>query len=350
VARTQWVPDMSGVLVVAGSGPRNSQHWFVSYPDGKARRITNDLNAYRAISLTTDGKKFTTVQAEGLVNLWVAPGGDATKAIRVPTGNVGFYSGGGNTISWLPDGRIVLASIEAGNLDIWLMNSDGTNRKQLTSNGAQNTTPVVTQDGKYVVYVQGRDGNRSIWRINIDGSKPTQLTKGPADGFVSVTPDNQWVIFTSLAGQKPTIWKISIDGGNPVQITDHAGVAARVSPDGKMLMYQYADSPDPYAPPNKLVIVPFGSEGERKEFSIPPSSQVSATAQWSNDGKSILYNISKENVGNLWSQPINGGPAKQVTDFKDSLITGYGWSGDGKQLALSRGLLLRDAVLIEDGK
>jgi len=153
-----------------------------------------------------------------------------------------------------------------------------------------------------------------------------------------------------MGGSIPTIWKVSIDGGNSEKISDHAGLAPRVSPDGKWLMFQYADSPDPFAPPNKMVIMPFGVESERKEFPLPASGTASVVTQWSVDGKSIFFSIINNNTGNIWSQSIDGGPPKQVTDFKDSLITGFAWSNDGKQLAMTRGILLRDAVLITDQK
>jgi len=57
------------------------------------------------------------VQAQGLVNLWVLPEGNAAKAIRLPTGNIAFYSSAGNNLSWTPDGRIVFVSNEGGNAD-----------------------------------------------------------------------------------------------------------------------------------------------------------------------------------------------------------------------------------------
>jgi Tol biopolymer transport system component len=72
--------------------------------------------------------------------------------------------------------------------------------------------------------------------------------------------------------------------------------------------------------------------------------------QWSPDGKSLLYSVNSNNVSNVWNQPLDGGPAKQVTDFKEMLITSFSWSRDGKQLATTRGNLLRDAVLIRDIK
>src|SRR5205085_9114213 len=86
-ARVQWLPDMSGLLVVAGENATAAMLWHIRYPDGRVRRVTNDLNTYRAIGLTQDGTKLATVQAQGLINLWLVPDGDATKAVRLPTGN-----------------------------------------------------------------------------------------------------------------------------------------------------------------------------------------------------------------------------------------------------------------------
>jgi Tol biopolymer transport system component len=71
-------------------------------------------------------------------------------------------------------------------------------------------------------------------------------------------------------------------------------------------------------------------------------------AQWSDDGKSILYTTNTNNVTNIWAQPIDGSAPKQVTDFKDLYMTGFAWSRDGKQLAVSRSNYSRDAVIISD--
>ena len=84
-ARVQWMPDMSGLLVVAGDSPVSAMLWYVNYPDGRTRRVTNDLNAYRTIGLTQDGKKLASVQSQGMVNLWVVPEGDVKNAVRLPT-------------------------------------------------------------------------------------------------------------------------------------------------------------------------------------------------------------------------------------------------------------------------
>jgi eukaryotic-like serine/threonine-protein kinase len=345
-SRVQWLPDMSGLLVVAGEGVNTSQHWILSYPGGERRRVTNDLSAYRVISLTADARKLATIQVDGLINLWVAPEGDAARAVRMPTGNVGFYASGGNNLCWTMDNRVVYMSNEGGVPDVWIADPSGGNRKQLTINGGG--SPVATPDGKYIVFVSARDGRLAIWRMNLDGGNPVRLSSGPADVYPSLTPDGKWVIYIGNEGEKPTVWKVSIDGGEPVQVTDHVASSAVVSPDGKLLAYSYPESPDPYAPPNRVAVVNFADGSLVTTLTFGPSSTVPTLIQWSADGKSILYTVNRESVSNVWSQPLSGGEPKQITFFRDGLMTGFAWSRDGKLFAATRGSLLRDAVLITD--
>lgn len=345
-ARVQWLRDMSGLLVVAGDAPGAAQQWFLSYPGGEKRRVTNDLSGYRAIALTADGQKLATIAGEGLVNVWVAPDGEAENAVRLPTGNVGFYGTGGNNLAWTPDHRIVYSSNEGGRADIWIANSDGSERKQLTTNGG--VFPSVASDGRYIVFVSARQGGRAIWRINIEGSNPTRLTKGPSDSVPVVTPDGKWVLYISTDGPQPTLWKVSIDGGSAVQVTDQVASSAVISPDGKLLAYTYPESADPYAPPNRVAVVKFDDNSPVATFQVPPSGTVPTLVRWSNDGKSIHFSVNRNSVSNVWSQPLEGGAPKQITFFKDSLMTGFAWSTDDKMFAATRGSLMRDAVLITD--
>ena len=349
-AKVQWLRDMSGLLVVAGDNPAFAQLWVISYPDGAVRRVTNDLNQYRAIGLTQDGTKFTTVQAQGLVNLWVAPEGNAEKAVRLPTGNVSFYSSSGNNVSWTGDGRIVFVTNEGGNADIWMADRDGNNRKQLTASGGNHYSPAVSDDDRYIVFVSFRDGKRNLWRMNLDGSNPIRLTTGLSDGFPALTPDSRWVVYTAFDGVKPNLMKVSIDGGEPVKITDRVVTAGVVSPDGKWIAYSYPESPDPLAPANRIALMPFEGGPNTKTYDFTPGGTVLSFMRWANDGKSILYSVNASNVSNLWSQPIDGGKPKQITDFKDMLMTGFAWSRDGKLLACTRGTFMRDAILITDLK
>lgn len=350
IGRAEWLRDMSGLLMVAGNNSGDAQVWFISYPDRSMQPVTNDLNQHRSIGLSDAADKFVTVVSSGLVNIWVAPGGDAKQAVQLPVGNLGFYQQGGNAVAWTPDGRIVFSSNESSSIDIWIMDPDGQNRKQLTSNSARNVGGVVTPDGQTIVFTSTRSGTSAIWRMNIDGSNPRQVSRGISDGLPSISPDGKWVVYTSVGPTKPTIWKVSIEGGDARELTSRVSTNGIVSPDGKYVAYLYPESHDPFAPGNRIAIIPFEGGDPIKTFSFPGATRLLTITQWSPDGKSVLYNLTVNNVTNLWSQPLDGGPAKQVTDFKDSLMSGFAWSRDGKTLACARGIQLRDAVLISEGK
>jgi eukaryotic-like serine/threonine-protein kinase len=350
IGRTEWLADMSGLLIIAGTNSGESQVWLLSYPDGAMRPITNDMDQHRAIGLSAANDKFVTVVQRGLVNVWVAPDGDAAKAVQLPVGNLGFYGLGGNGVAWTPDGRIVFASNESTSIDLWIMDADGGNRKQLTARSGRNLGPVITPDGRYIVFSSTRSRSPAIWRMDLDGSNPKQLTRGQADMLPSISPDGKWVVYTSLGATKPTAWKVSIDGYNAAELTSRVSINPVVSPDGKSIAYLYPESHDPFAPTNRIAIIPFEGGEPVKTFSYQGADRLGTAIQWAADGKSVHYTINRNNVTNIWSQPLDGSPAKQVTDFKDSLMSGFSWSADGKNLVCTRGISLRDAVLISESK
>jgi Tol biopolymer transport system component len=66
------------------------------------------------------------------------------------------------------------------------------------------------------------------------------------------------------------------------------------------------------------------------------------------DGKGIVYPIHEKGAENLWLQPLDGSPGRQITNFSSLAIHAYEWSPDGKSLALVRGDSPTDLVLIQD--
>jgi Tol biopolymer transport system component len=72
--------------------------------------------------------------------------------------------------------------------------------------------------------------------------------------------------------------------------------------------------------------------------------------KWLPDGKSVAYINNKAGVSNIWSQPIDGGSPKQLTNFTSDRVFWFDWSHDGKQLALARGNQTSDVVLISNFK
>jgi len=69
---------------------------------------------------------------------------------------------------------------------------------------------------------------------------------------------------------------------------------------------------------------------------------------WAPDGQALDYHLFRAGASNIWRQPLAGGPPKQMTNFKSDLIFFFDWSRDGKQLALERGTISSDVVLISN--
>lgn len=87
IGRALWLPDGSGLLAVIRAQERG-QLWYVSYPRGEAKRVTNDLTDYAldALDLTRDGKSLVTVENTIISNLWVVARGDASNARQITSG------------------------------------------------------------------------------------------------------------------------------------------------------------------------------------------------------------------------------------------------------------------------
>jgi len=349
VGQVAWLADGSGLLLLAlDPGPRSVQIWQISYPGDETRKVTNDLNNYSRLSLTADSSTIVTVQTEGASTIWVAPQGDASRARQISSGRYDGQEG----LAWMPGGRIAYTSRESGLTDIWSMGQDGKDQKQLTADAATNLAPWATPDGRYIIFMSTRRGAsrnlRSIWRMDIDGGNLKQLTGGPGDIYPKSSPDGRWVVLNSTRSGALRAWKVSIEGGEPVLLIDKWTSNPTVSPDGNLVACFYRE--DPRNAP-KVAIIPFAGGDPVKVLDLPrPSFTSAAGLRWTPDGRALNYIDTINGVSNIWSLPLDGGPPKQLTDFKTDQIFWFDFSRDGKQLALSRGTQTSDVILIRDFK
>ncbi len=340
-----WLPDMSGIIFSAddtGGGEGISKLWEVSYPGGGSRRLTQDLADYKRITITGDGKTLVAVESESSNGVWVSPNADPNLAKQITTHKDNAARG----IAWTPDKRIVYVSTMSGKTEVWVMNSDGTNSKQLTNDGRIKYTPVVSSDGRYIVYGTS-EGGAGLWRIDIGGGNPIQLTaKGSDNANPDISPDGKWVVYSSWALGRQTLWKMPIEGGAPTQLTQFSSTEPNVSPDGKLIACFYRDEKQAW----RIAVVAFEGGEPLKTFDIPQTVYYDMTAKWTPDGRGITYINGGGGGLNLWLQPYPEGPPKQMTDFKENGLHRREWTRDGKQVALVRGDSTNDVVMITNFK
>ncbi|HVG39784.1 MAG TPA: winged helix-turn-helix domain-containing protein, partial [Pyrinomonadaceae bacterium] len=342
IGSVQWLADGSGLIVIGVDQESGfvSQIWRVSYPSGEVRKITNDLNDYNGISLTSDAKTLLTVQNEQLSQLWIAPRGEVPRARQLTTGK----NDGADGVAWLTKDRLVYTSLMSGSADVWLMNADGSDSRQVTMNGGVNLWPTVSPGEQSLVVSSNRTGNFHLWRIDLSGGEPKQLTTNGGELQPRFSPDGRWVIYSSFGSDTQPLWRIDAAGREaPQQLTEVMSLQPAVSPDGKMIACFY----DAKVADRRLKIAVLSVDGGKplRILDYPATVSTLTGLQWSADGRALLFVNTLKGVSNIWSLPINGQPPRQVTQFKSDRIFRFAWSPDEKQLALARGTESNDAVL-----
>lgn len=119
---------------------------------------------------------------------------------------------------------------------------------------------------------------------------------------------------------------------------------SEVSPDGTLILCNYS-----VLPLRKwTAVILRASDG--KLMRAFPDIPGEAPLHWSADGKSILYVATNEGVSNVWTQPVNGGPPRQLTHFMEETIFAMAPSPDGKYLGCIRGKTSSNLVLARAAK
>jgi eukaryotic-like serine/threonine-protein kinase len=342
----EWMADGTGLIVAARDNASLLAHqlWQIDYPGGEARAITKDLNSYSSAGITADMKSLVTILHRRIANLWIAPSDRSSEAVQIHSGNskdLGWTLG----VEWLRDGKIIYGSTASGKEDVWLMNADGSEQKQLTTTAGANFEPTVSDDGHTVVYVsKAADAAQNLWKMNLDNGDRAQLTNGGFDLRPDISPDGRWVVYMSVIKDSPTLWKTSIDGGGAaIRLSDKIASVPRVSPDGRFIACFYRAQVDTYS---KFAVLPFDGGEPFKVFDRSPTTFVEAGIRWTPDGRALSFIDNRDGVSNVWLQPLDGSPPKQLTNFTSETIFRFAWSPDGKMIVAERGTETGDIVLI----
>ncbi|MFN2502336.1 MAG: winged helix-turn-helix domain-containing protein [Pyrinomonadaceae bacterium] len=340
----QWLPNNSGLaaaLYELGGSPTHI--WHVPVPTGSARKITNDLHNYGISGITSDGQTLLADQFTDVHSLWIIPGDNPAGAKPIPAaGHHNF-----RWARWMADGRLLFGSSAGQIRDIWTINADGGSERSITGDASANVMPVATNDGQYLVFGSTRGGSSAfhLWRTDIDGNAPLQLTHGSEETQPDTTPDGRWIFYTSGLTEEPAekkrVWKVSIDGGEPTPFIDMPSYLPDVSPDGKFVLCWY--KPDERTPWQVAI---FSIEGGQplKLFSVQSGTPV----RWTPDGKGFSYiKTTADDVSNIWTQSVEGGQPKQITQFTSETIFNFDWSEDNR-LVCSRYSKKHEAILIRN--
>lgn len=112
-----------------------------------------------------------------------------------------------------PDGSQI---VYHSNNDIWIMNVDGSDQRQLTTDPGGDFESAVSPDGSQIVFASDRSGNDDIWIMNLDGSDQRNLTNHPGnDAWPFFSADGSRIYFqTDRLGVRSNIMMMETDGSN----------------------------------------------------------------------------------------------------------------------------------------
>jgi TolB protein len=197
---------------------------FTARPDGSdLKQLTNTPGYDAETTITLDGKKLVfTSMRDGDLDIYTM---DANgKNVRRLTNELG-YDGGP---FWSYDGKQIVYRahhpktdqqktdytellkqnlIRPTTLEIWVMNADGSNKRQVTSNGKANFGPYFFPNGKRIIFASNMDDPRGrnfdLYAINVDGSGLERITFNETfDGFPMFSPDGKKLVFASNRNAK----------------------------------------------------------------------------------------------------------------------------------------------------
>ena len=99
--------------------------------------------------------------------------------------------------AWSRDGRtIVFVSWRDGNGEVYAMDADGSEPRNLTQDPAKDVRPAWSPDGRRIAFVSRRDGNSEVYVMNADGSGKRNLTRDRAsDDYPTWSPDGRRIAF-----------------------------------------------------------------------------------------------------------------------------------------------------------
>ena len=331
-----WMPDgRSFVVTAVDFAGQTPQVWQVTFPSGERRRITNDVNLYSGVSVSRDGSSIASVQFEASANIWIADVADPTKSVQVTSGR--NRNDGANGMTWTKDNRLFFISRATGRLQVWSMDADGRNPRALTNDALPPLFVSAAPDGSFAAFQSPQANGMFLRRIAGDGGAAQNLTKGGGELQPVVSPDGRWVYHHSLPSGYPRAYKIPSTGGEAIPLGDGYFRPVAVSPDGE-----------------QLVGIGWDADARRSSYATLPTAgglptllriPVSGQPAWSPDSKSLTYVAGRNGVSNIL-QRMPDGKDKPLTHFTSDNIFSFTWSPDGRRIAVSRGPITSDVVVL----
>lgn len=195
--------------------------------------------------------------------------------------------------------KIAFVSRREGDEEIYVVNADGSNLKNLTENLFLDVDPSWSPDGNRIAFISERGEVDDIYVMNADGSNPQRITN---NSYVQYThfsnphwsPDGNKLLFLLSTGQGMDFYTINYDGSDLQRLTDDSNYKHNSvwSPDGGMIAAFFSSS-DRY----EDVYVMNADGANRRRLTSQTRHDNCENLDWSPDGTKIIYSCELEDDG-----------------------------------------------------
>jgi Tol biopolymer transport system component/predicted Ser/Thr protein kinase len=352
-----WMPDGRGLMLVytdRSTGFQRSQLGFLSFPEAQFHALTNDTSGYQTLSISADGKSIAAMQRQGSASIVLLPSsgqGNATTVPNIPNGE------GIRDVLWDKDGNLLIV----GAHQILRTSPDGNHQTTVVTdpNAMIQHAVACPNGGPILVNWYARDGRdtTAIWRLDADGSHPKQISHGADDEAPGCAADGKWAYYADQT-KNYEIYRVPIEGGTPellkASVLENGFVGAAgglLSADGRWLpTIATIIDPKTQADIHSLALIDVVANTASAMRVFPSQTTITFPVVFTPDGKNVAYRVVDNGTDNIWMQPVDGSKGRQVTNFTTDHIRSFAWSPDGKTLAVVRGHLVSDVVLLREGK
>lgn len=327
-----WFADQSGLLITASRHPAIGNYLIrqVVASTGEVRTLSKDAEDYATLSLDKSG---TT-----LVSTYVKEDKFLYSLDLENPSNLQKLSGA-STAAFASNDSIVFYSVLSGDREIWSIDEDGSNLRQLTNNTAEDADPIVSPESGSILFVSNRTGESHVWQMNADGSNQRQITKKEGGTPHFVTPDGKWIYFTH--GVQRNLWRVPANGGKEELVLDTRLSNVALSPDGSQAAIVGNDE--------KIIkIVSLVDWKTVKTLEMTNGVVNPYGLTWSPDGKDIAYAFVENSTGksSVRLQALNENNPRQIFETGDEIYS-ISFAPDRKHLAIVQGRWKHDAVILK---
>jgi serine/threonine-protein kinase len=338
----QFSPDGQRIAFASANGVE-----IVPALGGTAQLVVAlDQLLFASPTWSPDGRRIAYSDTAGVEIVDIASGHSTLLAARPPPGNGGtFYF----DLQWSPDGRWIAASsgnfefafsgVNLGNTrgsTLMLIDArDGRTTTLPAPDGALEISPSWLPDSRHLLFVSSRDGGRDVYEVAIDGDggfarPPERLTTGLLAHSISYSARAHTLAYSSYT---PTanVWAIPLSDSGAVSVRNATQLT-----NGTAVIEEVVASPD-----HRSLLVTSNQSGHSNLFTIPigggPAVQLTFDTtdifrpEWSKDGREIVFLHSSDS--RLYTIPVTGGHATPIPNADGHLLAD--WSPDGSALVVT---------------